>query len=911
MQTYTFLFTEIAGSEKLWEEYPATMGRLLGQYDRLLRGAVYDVSGLLFKRVGAEFYAVFPDPVSALEAAAATGRGLASAAWDDRDDMPPPQVTMALHTGPADARDGDYFGPALNRTARLLAASPAGGILLTGATAEAVGARLPHNLRLRDLGEHRFRDLKEPERVYQLVGPGLPADLPPLRALPASVAHNLPIQLTPFIGRRESLAKVVAALGTHRLVTLTGSGGTGKTRLALQAAAEVLDGFPDGVWVAELASIGDPDLVGQAVATALGVRGQPGQPIEVTLVSYVGSQAVLILLDNCEHLLEASARLTAHLLAGCPHVTILASSREALGLPGEWVYRVPSLDLPAGQTDPKILAEIESVSLFVDRAQAVQPAFALTAGNAPAVAAICRRLDGIPLALELAAARVRIMPVEGIAKRLDDRFRLLTGGSRTAMPRQQTLRALIDWSYDLLPPAERTTLRALSVFAGGFTLPAAQAVVGDPPDAPLAEVLAQLSNKSLLLEETQPDGGRYRLLETIRQYAADLLVESGESAAIRSRHRDYFLALAEEAEAPIRSHYDTAWMDRIETEHDNMRLALEWSQADPDGSELELRLAGALQPFWRLRGYWTEGRAWLDAALARTDSRFPAARAKALEGAGRLATGQGDFANARSMLEGGAALFRHVGDIFGTARTLVGLSWVAQRQGDLLRAESALNEALGFYRELDNRQGIADVLENLGIIALNQGNFEQAEIFSEESMLLHAEIDNGRGLASSALNLGEALRAQQNWNRAAKVIEQALVIYRQNSDKAGIALAQHNLGQIHLAQGDAGAAGRLLAASVGLYRQLDNREGIAMCLAGLVAVAAHQAQWGRAARLAGATDGLLRSLKAHLDPPDAAVYTEHVAEARAVLSGEEWTAAWTAGTTFSLDEAVAYGSKGD
>ena len=905
----TFLFADIVGHARLWEEYPATMGRILGQYDRLLRDAVQVADGTVFKRVGSAVYAVFGRPAAAVQAAAAAGRALAAYPWDTRAGLPPPGVVMALHTGPAERRDDDFFGPTLNRTARLLGAGHGGQILLTGATADALGAALPSGLTLRDLGTHRFRDLKEPEHVFQLAGAGLPDRADPLRALPTS-AHNLPIQLTPFIGRAAALAAVQQALAAERLVTLTGSGGTGKTRLALQAAAESLDRFPAGVWAVELAALTDPALLEQTVATVLGVQGEAGQPLEAGLIAHLQAQTTLLLLDNCEHLLAACATLVERLLAACPGVTILASSREPLGLPGETVYRVPSLGLPpAGAANPADLAAVESVRLFLDRVQAVQPHFRLTNENAPAVAQICRRLDGIPLAIELAAARVRLLPVEGITARLDDRFRLLTGGSRTALPRQQTLRALIDWSYDLLPAEERHLLRALSVFAGGFTEAAAAAVAAPdaPPDPSFSDTLQQLVNKSLVLLETDAGGSpRYSLLETIRQYARDRLAEAGESAATRTRHRDWSLALAEEAETPIREQQAAHWLNRIEREHDNLRAALAWSHDAPDGLEAELRLAGALQPFWMRRGYWIEGRGWLEAALDRPGPAAPAARAKALEGVGRFANGQGDFVEARAQLELSVKLYRQIDDHHATARTLVSLSWTAQRQGDLTRAASALEESRSLYQMLGNKQGVADVFENLSILALNRNDLVGAQRFAEEGLTLQREAGNRRGIASSLTNLGEALRAQHKWPQAIIVVEEALAMEEGHGDKWGIALASHNLGQLALAQGNLQRAGSLFTTSINLYHQLGNKEGIAMCIAAAVGVTVKQGQWLRAAQLCGATDGLLQTLNAHLDPPDAAAYAPHVAATRAALDDSAWATAWTNGQALSLDEAIAY-----
>jgi non-specific serine/threonine protein kinase len=662
------------------------------------------------------------------------------------------------------------------------------------------------------------------------------------------------------------------------------------------------DVLPDGVRFVSLAAEAQEPAVLAAISRALRAPEQAGQALLESLVRYLADKRLLLVLkwpDGSPNASQAVESLLRQLPERASGVRLLVTDGQAAWVPA---HSTPGADLT---TNP-------ALRLFLDRAQAGNPGFTVTEQALLISTAICARLDGLPLALELAAARSRTFPLPVLLARLEQRLATLVGGARNLPTRQQSLQALLDWSWDLLDPVQQRLFAGCAVFARGWTAEAAAAVCADPvapaPPEAMYESLMSLAEQGLLQVHPAPAGlPRFSLLETMREYAADRLSETGEAALMRARHCTYFLALAEESEPQIRIHYDSGWMERIEAEHDNMRLALEWTRADPAGAETELRLAGALQPFWHLHGYWSEGIACLEAALARAGNRFPAARAKALTGAGRIVAGQGDFPKARGLLEAGAALFRAVGDTFNTARTLVTMSWVVQRQGDLTRAEAALQEALTLYRELDSKAGIGDVLENLGIIALNQGDFQKAQAFSEESMELNSTIGNGRGLASSALNLGEALRAQQNWGRAAEVIEQALAIYRQNSHKAGIALAEHNLGQIRLAQGDSVAAGDLFTDSIALYLQLDNREGIAMCLAGLVAVAVHNRQWDRAARLTGATDGLLRHLKTHLDPPDALVYTEHLAQARQVLSREDWASAWAAGASLSLEEAVALG----
>lgn len=476
--TWTFLFTDIEGSSKLWDEKPEAMRKALARHDELLRKAFS--GGHVFKTVGDAFYAAFTSPSEAIQAAISAQKDLLGESWGEIGSMP---VRIGLHTGEAEFRDNDYFGPSLNRVARLLSTGHGGQILISQATYELVRDGLPKGTETRFLGEHRLRDLERPESIYQLLVEGLPTEFPALRSL-SELPNNLPLQVNTFIGREKELSDVDSLISKHRLVTFTGSGGTGKTRLSLQAGADLLPEFEDGVWLVELAPLTEAELVPQTVAAALRVREEPGRSLQETLLAFLRDKHLLLILDNCEHLLDATARLADAIGRQCPRVHVVATSREPLAIQGEQVYRVPSLSTP----DPKrkeslhALGQYEAVRLFIDRALLAQPSFQVTNENAPAVAQICHRLDGIPLALELAAARVRAMPVETIAARLDDRFRLLTGGSRTALPRQQTLRATIDWSYGLLDEKEKTLLRRLSVFAGGWTLEAAERVCAD--DAP-------------------------------------------------------------------------------------------------------------------------------------------------------------------------------------------------------------------------------------------------------------------------------------------------------------------------------------------------------------------------------------------------------------------------------------------
>ena len=603
--TVTFLFTDIEGSTRLWEHDAQRMRPALARHDALTRAAVEGHRGTVVKMIGDGVHAAFADPLDAVGATLQLQQALAD---PEATGGVPLRVRCGLHLGVVEQRDNDFFGTAVNRAARIMAAAHGGQVIVSQAVADRVADRLPYAVSLRDLGAVCLRDLASPERVYQVLHPQLRQEFPALRSLTAT-PNNLAQQVTSFVGRERELAEVKKLLAQTRLATLLGAGGIGKTRLSLHAAVEVLDDFADGVWFVELAPIADPRLLAQAVAPVLGVKEEAGRPVQEALLKFVQDRQLLLVLDNCEHLLQGCAELAKQLLQAGAQVKILATSREPLHVAGETTYPVPSLSLP----EPRMriahtaLTQYEAIRLFVDRAAAARPAFRLTPNNATLVADICRRLDGIPLALELAAARVRVLSVETIAARLSDRFRLLTGGDRTALPRQQTLRACIDWSYDLLTEAERSVLRRLAVFAGGWTLEAAEAVGtgGDVQADEVLDVPAQLVEKSLVAMDAE--GTRYQLLETVRQYAQDRLHESGEAEAIRERHRDYFLALAEEAEPKLLGAEQAAWLRRLEAEHDNLRAGLSWSLED-SGSQAGLRLCGALQRFWITRGHFSEGR---------------------------------------------------------------------------------------------------------------------------------------------------------------------------------------------------------------------------------------------------------------------------------------------------------------
>jgi len=606
--TVTFLFTDIEGSTRLWEETPGRMRTALAKHDAISRAAVESHRGVIVKVTGDGIHAAFDDSLNALVAAVDLQRSLADPAATDGV---PLRVRCGLHAGIVEHRDNDFFGPPLNRAARIMNAAHGGQVLLSQAVVDDVQQILPAAVSLRDLGKVRLKDLSTPEHVYQVVHPQLRMDFPALRSLDAT-PNNLPQQLTSFIGREREIAEVKNLLRTTRLLTLLGMGGIGKTRLSLQVAAEVLDEYPDGLWFVELAPLTDAQLVPQAVASVLGVNEDAGRPVARALMKYVKDRRLLVVLDNCEHLAQACAGLVKQLLQSGPHVKILASSREVLRVAGETSYFVPTLTVP----DPKSVVEFasldqyDSIRLFVGRASAAQPKFQLNHQNAAAVADICHRLDGIPLALELAAARVRTLSVENIAARLGDRFRLLMGGDKTVLPRQQTLRTSIDWSHELLSEPERILFRRLSVFAGGWTPSSAEAVGADceSDQSQVLDILSQLVEKSLVEFEVGSDSiPRYRMLETTRAYGVERLTEAGEMPATLRRHAHAVLTVLEPFEQ-----FEWRWratggaVPAAKVELDNLRAALEWADTAAD-ARLAVALAGVSYVVWWSCSHLAEG----------------------------------------------------------------------------------------------------------------------------------------------------------------------------------------------------------------------------------------------------------------------------------------------------------------
>lgn len=898
-----FLFTDIEGSTRLWEREPDRMRGSLARHDASLRSAVESHHGTVLKTTGDGVCAIFDDPLDGIAAALAIQRALADPGETNGIEL---RIRCGLHVGAAEQRDGDYFGTTLNRAARIMSAAHGGQVLLSQGVAEMVLDRLPPGAGLRDLGSIRLRDLASPARIYQLLHADLRRDFPALRSLEAT-PNNLPQLVTSFVGRERELAQVRDLLGQSRLVSLVGPGGIGKTRLSLQLAANLLEDFPDGIWFVEFAAIVDAALVPKVVAQVLGLQEDADTPVTQALCAHLASRRTLLVLDNCEHLVRACATLADALLRSAPDIRILASSREPLNIAGEQAYPMPALEVPGPGSGAGDAARSDAGRLFVERARSRQPAFTLNDRNAHAVSQICARLDGIPLALELAAARVGVLSVETIAERLNDRFHLLTGGSRAALPRQQTLRALIDWSYDLLDATEKTLFARMSVFAGGWTLAAAERVGADDKVASglVLDLLAALSQKSLVAPIE--DQSRFRMLETIREYARDRLRESGEQAAIRARHRDYFVVLAAEAEPHLEGGpRQPEWLAQLELEHDNLRAALARSLEDGDDLESGLRLCGALYRFWAHRGHAREGREWCAAALAQTVGRpGTTPHLKALHASGTLAWRLGDITAARSQLQEALELSRDLGDHLREGRILNNLGGVAIHQADDQAAQAFLEQAVAIHGAMGNRAMEARALNNMAALAVNRGRFAEADVPLERALALSRELGNPMEEATALSHLGFLAQQRGDFAQAQLLHENALATARAFGVREFEVEEVRHLGEVALALGDRGAAREHFRNALATSTEIGNQHEIVLCIEAVTALLVAAARHRQAAQLCGASDALRAIIATPRAFSSQAEHASTLARCREALGEEAASLALADGRTMPGERAVA------
>lgn len=718
-------------------------------------------------------------------------------------------------------------------------------------------------------------------------------------------ANNLPLQPTPLIGRKEEVDRIAGLLRVKevRLITLTGPGGTGKTRLAIESASEMRGHFSDGIYLVSLASVTAPNIVASAVSDALGTQETNEASALETVKVFLGDKNFLLVLDNFEQIISA-AFLVGELLAACPQLKILVTSRAVLHLRGEHEFPVPPLALPdpAHLPSTNALAQYPAVALFVDRATAVRRDFTLTKDNARAVAEICARLDGLPLAIELAAARVKLLAAAEILARMEDRLKLLTGGAADLPTRQQTMRGAIDWSFDLLKDDERRLFSAFSVFVNGGTLDAIESVCADPHNASdLLDPLASLVDKSLIRQQDR----RFSMLATIREYALEKLVAGGEAAAIREQHARWFRDLIEQAEPQFTEAGQVAWFDRIALEHDNLRAALTWAKEN-NAAELGLRIAGAMWRFWEVRGHLTEGRKWLESLLSSNAEAPPNVRAQALSRAGALWRDQGDYQQATVFFEEALQLYRELNDKWGIAATLNGIGYVLHEQGDFDRATALYEESLSLFRELGDKRAAAYLLNNLGNVAKEQADYPRAARIHEGALALFRQLTDKRALSASLNNLGEIAQHTGEYDRAEIFHRESLELKRELADTRGIALSLGNLGDVARYRGKYASAATLYQESLALHRDNGDKRNIAHCLEALAEVACAQSNAAHAVFLCAAAATLREKIGAPLPRANQADYERTLDEARRQLREQNFAEQWSRGKTLSLNESIEH-----
>lgn len=901
--TVAFLFTDIEGSTERWESHRAAMSAAVERHDAILEQAIQAHDGYVFKRMGDAFCAAFRTAPEAVASAHEAQRALTKEDFSGVGDL---KVRMAVHVGNADERGGDYFGPTVNRVSRLLSIGYGGQVLISAATADLAQGELPPHLSLRDLGSHRLKDLAQPEQVYQLIAPELQQKFFPLRSLD-TLPNNLPLQLTHLLGRENDLAEIMQLLEKTRLLTLVGAGGIGKTRLALQAGADALDRYPDGVWVADFGTIADPDVTAEVVAQIFAVTPAPGRSVAEAIAGALRSKTALLILDNCEHVIGAAASLAESLLRGCSHLQILTTSREPLDIVGEIVHRVPSLALP--EESSTLTADeamnYGSVALFVERASAANTRFALTDANARVVTDICRRLDGIPLAMELAAARVKSLSVEQLATMLNERFRLLTGGGRTSLRRQQTLRAMMDWSYDLLSENERTVFKRLGVFAGDFSLEAAQGICIDDEiaDWDVIDLVSSLVEKSLVMAEAADEQQRYRLLESTRAYALQRLAEDNDEDRVREKHARWFLEWAEQNSALRNTMSWRLWVAQTQAEIDNVRGALDWwltgNRDAASAAKLMALLADALRErqdaeLWR----------WFDLATTALGPDAEAMLAAPLLVFMAFISAQLGYGRERraELLARGLELAGASGDKRTLAQALTVVSFNLSIQGRYDEALTAAREALEHARSIGDRRLLAQGLMREAMAVIGSDVAQGRKLF-DEAITLFTACDDPVGLCITLLNRAESEFYLDDVHAAVQFAQTALPIARKTKRRNSLTTLLSNAAAYYLVLDDFDQARDFSKEAVTLSRETQAPQNVAFAVQHLAVVALHDGDLRGAARLIGWVDARIRQIDEARQPAELREYEPLISNLQKNLSTEQFQSFVAEGAMLSEDAA--------
>ncbi|HLZ64845.1 MAG TPA: adenylate/guanylate cyclase domain-containing protein [Aliidongia sp.] len=861
-----FLFTDIEGSTRRWETAPEAMRQAMHRHDAILRATIARHRGRIFKSRGDGFGVVFPSMHQAVAATVDGQRALIAADWSDIGGL---KVRMALHCGPVEPRDGDFFGPTLHRLARLLGVGHGEQILMSADALEALDGQVGGDVSLVDLGSHQLRDLIEPARIYQITAPGLPAEFGPLRSLNRAL-HNLPSQLTPLVGREQALAEIRPLLKRDRLVTLVGPGGIGKTRLAVQIGAELQEDFPDGVWLAEFAAISDASLLPNVIAKLFGISTDGNAPPLPAVLLTLQRRKTLLILDNCEHLTEAVAGLAETLLRQCPEVRMLVTSRERLGLIGESVFRVESLAVPPPDEalDGSAADRWASINLFADRARAVDRDFVLDEATAGPVAEICRRLDGIPLALELAAARLSVMSVSEITSGLSERFRLSTRDCRGVPPRHRTLQATMDWSYGLLSAEEQRMFRGAGVFAGTWTLDAATQVLGEAGASPwqVLDLIGALVDKSLIVAEKAGQERRFRLLETMRAYALDRLDAAGERGEAQTRHARYYLDQMTQAEARWNDLPTVAWLAVIEPQIDNIRAALEAAVGGRIDASLGYELAAATPLLWTEAALQHEGRRWLE-QIGTPDEAPIRLRARLYLGRARLAPYR-DVAQKLPLIEQAVALFRQTDDRVGLGDALAVAGNAMKGRASRDEPERYLAEAYALLSGPGAEKLRGRCANSLGHLKLFSNDVAAAKTFYTEALRLAEARGDAAGRISGICNLAETEFALGEYARAIEQCRTYIEICRAERRIHRLANGLANLAAYLLAVDDPIEARAAARESLIRAQETQSRFLVAISIEHLAIAGAVLGERKLAARLAGFSDAHYRRNGTNREPTE-------------------------------------------